>query len=140
VTWNIVGPAGPRAPELLTGSVSFVDALDTEGYVGLGGVPAVQLAPADAGSVMAVGGTISGFRANARSFPAGTVTVTLMRSAAIDGTYESTGITCALTDAAAGCSDTAHTAALAPGDVLVLQILNPTGSYVRNVRWTARYQ
>jgi hypothetical protein len=69
------------------------------------------------------------------------VIVSVLRSATgVDGTYTPTGVTCELTSATPSCSDTAHTVAFAAGDALAVQIVNPTGSFIRNVRWTARYQ
>ena len=86
VSWAIVGPVGPKAPELLAGSVAFVDGLDTDGFIGLGGLPAVQ-PPPPCGLQLAVGATLSGFRANARGFATGTVTVNVLRSTTgVDGT------------------------------------------------------
>ena len=141
VSWAIVGPVGPKAPELLAGSVAFVDALDTDGFIGLGGLPAVQPAAADAGSELAVGAVLSGFRANARGFATGTVTVNVLRSTTgVDGTYTPTGITCGLTSAPDLLPDTAHSAAFAAGDYLAVEIVNPTGTFLRNVRWTASYR
>jgi hypothetical protein len=89
---------------------------------------------------MAAGGTLSRFQAASRGVT-GPVTVTVLRSTTgIDGPYDPTTITCELTAAASSCSDLAHSVVFAAGDALAVRIQNATGTYIRNVRWTARYQ
>jgi hypothetical protein len=111
--------------------VTFVDPLDTSGFIGMGGEANLVLSAGDAGSPIPAAGTLSGFRARLTSPAAGSVVFTLFQNGA------ATGVTCTIAAAQSTCTDGAHTVVLAAGDNVAVGITNGSG-LLRHVRWSAR--
>ena len=117
----------------MTGAVAFVDALDTTGYAGTAGSQNVFASAAEAASPVPVAGTLSNFSAHAgSSVGASGVTLTLLKNGS------ATGVTCTISSGGSSCSDGTHSVSLLATDVIAVRIDNNTGTFVRNVAWTAQ--
>jgi hypothetical protein len=117
----------------VTGAVAFVDALDTTGFAGTAGSQNVFSSASEAASPVPISGTLGNFSAHAGSSVGGTgVTLTLLKNGSV------TAITCTIASGASACSDGTHTVALTTSDVIAVRISNNTGTFVRNVAWTAQ--
>ncbi len=138
------GPAGPPGPlgppgqsgppgsaPVLTGSVAFVDPVETDGYLGVGGQSMLSADPGGAATVLPVGGTVSSFSAKADA-STNDVVFTVY-----DGSTP-TGITCTIAAGSTACAGTA-TATFAPGDAISVRVTH-TGSptvLLRHVAFSA---
>jgi hypothetical protein len=129
VTCQSTGGGG--GPSVLAGVVTFVDPLDTAGFIGMGGEANLTLAPGDAGSPVPTAGTLSLFRARLASAAAGNVVFTLFVNGA------ATAVTCTVGAGQTTCADGADTVALAAGDTIAVGVTNGSG-LLRHVRWSAR--
>jgi Collagen triple helix repeat (20 copies) len=137
------GPAGPQGPagpagtgiNVLNGGASFVDALDTDGFVGLGQFPYVRTTEAVAAAKLAAGGTLSNFTASLGSSTgaAGPVVFTVFKN----GT--ATAVTCSIPAPGSSCSDSSDTITFAAGDTFAVEIKNQTGVFLVDADWTAGY-
>jgi hypothetical protein len=123
------GPAG--GPTVVSGLVTFVDAADTSGFIGLGGEASLAPSAARAASEIPAAGTLAGFRAHLTAPAAGSVVFVLY----VNGLP--TTVTCTVSSGASVCADATHTAALAAGDVIAVGLTNSSG-LLRHVRWSAR--
>jgi hypothetical protein len=80
-----------------------------------------------------ISANLSGFRAHAGSAVGGSgVTLTVMKN----GT--ATAIACTIASGASSCTDSADSVAFTTSDVLAVRIQNGTGTFVRQVAWTAQ--
>jgi hypothetical protein len=129
VACQAVGAAAGGSP--IGGVVTFVDPLDTAGFIGMGGEANLTLSSADAGSPIPAAGTLSGFRARLTAAPAGPVVFTLFVNDA------ATSVTCTIAAPDTTCTDGAHTVALAAGNTVSVGVTNGSG-LLRHVRWSAR--
>jgi hypothetical protein len=120
---------------VLAGGASFVDALDTDGFVGLGQFPYVRATEALAAVNLAAGGTLSNFTATlgSSSGATGPVVFTVFKN----GT--ATSVTCSIPVPANSCSDSSDTITFAAGDTFALEIKNQTGVFLIDADWTAGY-
>jgi hypothetical protein len=117
----------------VTGAVTFVDQSDTTGFIGTAGAQNVYPSASEAASPVPIDGPLSNFTAHAGSaVGASGVTLTLLKNGSV------TTITCTIPSGGASCSDTTHTVTLATTDVIAVRIENATGTFVRNVAWTAQ--
>jgi hypothetical protein len=134
-----VGPTGAVGPQgagvgTLVGTVDFVDAADTLGYIGPGGQMAVATTAARGDAVIPVAGTLRSLRVSATPNAAsGSLKLTVMRNDA------ATTITCTIVAPATTCADATHTQAFAVGDRITVEMTNGTANSVRFLRWTAQY-
>lgn len=118
---------------MISGVVTFVDALDTTGFTGIGGEANVTTTAAAAGSEIPSDGTIASFRGRLPAAPGGSgVVFTLFKN----GT--ATAVTCTIAAASTSCTDSTNTLAVAAGDTIAVRIANSSGTFLRHVRWTAR--
>jgi hypothetical protein len=138
-TQGVTGATGPQGPpgspgtQSLTGAVAFVDALDTTGFAGTAGSQNVFPSAAEAASPVPISATLSDFRAHAGSAVGGSgVTLTVMKN----GT--ATSITCTIPSGSSSCTDSSDTVAFTTADVIAVRIQNGTGTFVRQVAWTAQ--
>jgi hypothetical protein len=129
VTCQSAGGSG--GPSVLAGVVTFVDPLDTSGFIGMGGEANLIPAAADAGSPVPAAGTLSLFRARLTTAAAGNVVFTLFVNGA------ATAVTCTIAAAQTTCADGANTAPVAAGDTVAVGVTNGSG-LLRHVRWSAR--
>jgi hypothetical protein len=116
---------------VISGVVTFVDPLDTSGFIGMGGEANVTTSAGEAASPIPAAGTVAGFRARLSAVPAGPVVFTLYVNGA------ATGVTCTVASPATTCTDATHTAAVGVGDTVAVSITNGSG-LLRHVRWSAR--
>jgi hypothetical protein len=127
---GIPGPAGNQS---VTGAVVFVDALDTTGFAGTAGSQNVFTTAGAAASPVPIAGTLGHFSVHVGSSIAGSgVTLTVLKNGA------ATSITCTVASGGSACSDAPHTVALTTSDTIAVKIDNGTGTFVRNVAWTAQ--
>ena len=139
------GPTGPVGPQgvpgtpasgsaVLFGGTGFVDALDSDGFVGLGDAPYVRATAAAGGSTLAIGGTLSNFTAalGSRS-TTGTVVFNVFKNGTL------TSVTCSMLATSSTCSDSVHTLTFAIGDTIAVEIKNSAGGTIVNAGWTAGY-
>lgn len=132
------GPAGATGPQgppgaggsTISGSVTFVDPLDTTGFSGLGNQQNTATTVGDAASVLASGGTIRGLRGHL-TLGVGAVTLTLMLNGA------ATSLTCTFSGPATTCSDTTDSVPVSAGDVIAVRIANGSSNAIRHLSWTA---
>jgi hypothetical protein len=88
---------------------------------------------AEAASPVPISATLSSFRAHAGSAVSGSgVTLTVMKN----GT--ATAITCTIASGAASCTDSSDSVAFTTSDVIAVRIQNGSGTFVRQVAWTAQ--
>jgi hypothetical protein len=126
------GATGPAGDQSVTGAVAFVDALDTTGYAGTAGSQNVFATADEAASPVSIDGTLSHFRAHVGSaVGGGGVTLTLLKN----GT--ATALTCAIPSGNSSCSFTAPVP-VTTSDVIAVLIANATGTFLRQVAWTAQ--
>lgn len=124
------GPIGPQGPDglpgpgQLFGTADFVDALDTVGYVGLGGDPTVELDETAAASVLTVAGTVRDFVFVHDG--GASVTYTVVHN----GT--ATTIECTTTSSCTG----AGPLVVAAGDTISVAVVHG-GTSLEDVRWSA---
>ena len=133
------GPSGepkgatgpPGGASIVTGVVTFVDSLDTSGFIGLDG--AANLAPTGGRRLVrrVAAGTLSEFHGRLTSPAADTVVFTLYVNGA------ATGVTCSIAGGSSACTDSANTAALAAGDTVAVGITKAVGTLYRHVSWSA---
>jgi hypothetical protein len=122
-----VGPTGPVGPRVLVASVAFVDAADTDGFIGLGGSQNVFPTAAQGAAVLPVGGTLDSFTGYGFG-PAAPVTLTVFRN----GT--ATAVTCALAaNASTSTCTSPGSVAFTAGDTIAVRVQNGSGAAVRNV-------
>jgi hypothetical protein len=113
--------------------VAFVDALDTTGFAGTAGSQNVYATAGEAASPVPIAGTLSNFSVHAGSgIAASGVTLTLLKNGS------ATSVTCTISSGGSACSDSSHTVSLTTSDVIAVKIQNGTGTFVRNVAWTAQ--
>jgi len=113
------------------GSVTFVDTADANGFIAASGSQNVYPTAGQAASPIPISGTLSGFTVDTGTATAGSVTLTLFD----DGS--ATAITCTITTGQSTCSS-GVTVALTTSDTISVKIQNASGSFVRNVVWTAQ--
>jgi hypothetical protein len=117
----------------VTGAVTFVDQFDTTGFIGTAGSQNVYVSASEAASPVPIDGPLSNFTAHAGSaVSASGVTLTFVKNG------NPTTITCTIPAGGSSCSDSTHTVTLATTDVIAVRIQNSTGTFVRNVAWTAQ--
>jgi hypothetical protein len=127
------GATGAAGNQSVTGAVTFVDALDTTGFAGTAGSQNVFTTAGEAASPVPIDGTLSHFSAHAGSAVGGSgVTLTLLKNGS------ATTITCTIASGGSACSDSTHSVTLTTSDVIAVRIANGTGTFVRNVAWTAQ--
>jgi hypothetical protein len=127
------GPTGAAGAQSVSGDVVFVDALDTTGYAGTAGSQNVYVSAGEAASPVPIAGTLRNFSAHAGSSVASAgVTLTVMKNGS------ATSVTCTIPNAGSSCTDTSDTVALATSDVIAVKIQNGSGTFVRDVSWTAQ--
>ena len=132
---NQIAPHSPSAAFVpgVNGTVSFVDALDTTGFAGTAGSQNVFPSAAEAASPVPIDGTLSKFQAHVGSAVGGSgVTLTVLKNGS------ATTITCAIAIGNSSCTDSTHTVSLTTTDVIAVRIQNATGTFVRQVAWTAQ--
>jgi len=112
-----------------------VDALDTDGFVGLGISPNVAASADAGGTQLGVGGNLSHFTVNIGSVSGatGAVTVTVFKNGV------ATAATCSIAAGSTSCADTTDTVAFAATDKIAVEIQNASGVFLVNVAWTAGY-
>jgi hypothetical protein len=113
------------------GVVTFVDSLDTTGFIGTGGEANLTASAGEADSPIPATGTLAGFRARLSAAAAGNVVFMLYLNDA------PTSVTCTVASAQTTCVDNAHTVAVSIGDTIAVGVTNSSG-LLRHVRWTAR--
>jgi hypothetical protein len=114
--------------------VAFVDALDTTGYVGLGGSQNLYTSAAQGAGVMPVAGTLDNLTGYAFA-PLGEVTLTLYQN------ENPTSLSCTLTaNVATSTCSASGSVTFAAGDRLTLKVANASNALVRNLGFTATYQ
>jgi hypothetical protein len=117
----------------VAGAVTFVDKLDTTGFIGTAGSQNVFATASEAASPVANAGSFTGFSASAGSAVGGSgVTLTVLKNGS------ATSVTCTIASGASSCTDSTHTASFAVTDTIAVEIQNATGTFVRNVAWTGQ--
>jgi hypothetical protein len=119
---------------VLAGSVDFIDAADTTGFIGLGGGAGLAPDASSGDAILPRAGTLS--RLGVHAIPnasSGNLILTVEINDA------GTPVTCTIVAPATSCSDSVHTAAANAGDRITVLVNNGTGGFVRFVRWTASY-
>ncbi len=137
------GPAGAAGPQgvpgnginALAGGASFVDALDTDGFVGLGVVDNVGASAGAAGTELGVGGNLSHLAVSIGSVSGatGAVTVTVFKNGV------ATTATCSIAAGSTSCVDSTDTVAFVATDKIAVEIQNASGVFLVNISWTAGY-
>ncbi|MDX6476070.1 MAG: hypothetical protein QOH95_1581 [Gaiellaceae bacterium] len=118
--------------QLIDGGVQFVDATETTSFTGIGGSGHTTPGITNSTWTMPIGGTFASFTGQVGLMSPGTFTFTLFVNGA------ASGVTCTITAPSRICTS-AGTAGIPPGALLAIQLQNPTGGYVNNVRWTALF-
>jgi hypothetical protein len=116
--------------------VSFLDALDTDGFVGLGLFPYVRTSASVAGVKLAAGGTLSNFTATLGGPPASAVGPVVFT---VFDNESATSVTCSVAAGSSTCTDSSDSIAFAAGDYFALEIKNQSGGYVTDAAWTAGF-
>lgn len=129
VTCQSVASGG--GPTVLSGVATFVDPLDTSGFIGMDGEANLSPSAAAAGSPVPAAGPLAGFRARLPAAAIGDVVFTLYVNEV------ATAVTCTIAATQTACADGAHTAALSAGDSIAVGVTNGSG-LLRHVRWSAR--
>jgi hypothetical protein len=126
---------------MLFGSNDFIDATQTNSFIGLGG--SANPAPTAAGggdAVMPYAGTLSHFNVSAvPNATSGNLQMTIEKNDAgtvVTCTFSAT----APSGSAQTCADGTDSVSFAAGDKITVLVNNGTGSFVKYVRWTAQYQ
>ena len=126
-------PRGPAGAVSVTGAVTFVDRLDTTGFIGTTGSQNVFATAREAASPVAIAGSFTGFSATAGSaVGGGGVTLTLLKNGI------ATSVACTIASGASSCTDSIDTASFAATNTIAVEIQNGTGTFVRNVSWTGQ--
>jgi hypothetical protein len=89
---------------------------------------------ANAAGTLPMSGTLSVLDATVDNFASGTVVVTVVRNGV------ATSVTCTLTGGGSGnetCTVPNSSLAISPGDTLSLQVANNSGTFLRDIRWSA---
>jgi hypothetical protein len=112
-----------------------VDALDTDGFVGLGVSPNVADSAAGGASELGVGGNLSHFTVDIGSVSGatGAVTVTVLKNGV------ATAATCSIAAGSTSCADTTDTVTFVATDTIAVEIQNASGVFLVNVTWTAGF-
>ena len=131
------GPAGPagNGVNLLSGGVPFVDALDTDGFVGIGEFPYVRPTSALAATKVAAGGRVSNFTASLGSSAGATGPVVFI----VFKNGTATSVTCSIPAGSSSCIDMTDSVLFAAGDTFSLEIQNQSNVFLLNAGWTAGY-
>ncbi|MGW2554072.1 hypothetical protein [Streptomyces sp. NPDC001635] len=123
------GPQGPGGPGVLAGVVRFVDASETDGFVGAAGQANLEPTADAAGTPLPDDHHVGRLRVRVGE-RAPNVTVTIVRN----GT--ATALSCT-TDATGTCAAPAGSPiAFAAGDTIAAEVQHPAGTPLRDVRWT----
>jgi hypothetical protein len=144
------GPPGPPGPAGVTtiigGGMGTGGALSTttSTYLGLFVASAYFTgSPVEAAQVLPVGGTLSAFHVRLRSEASaglGTYTFTLLRDATGTGdSFSPTSLSCTVSGAALGCSDTGHSETFKAGDLVVVRATPAGPVFSVQMQWTARF-
>lgn len=108
--------------------VTFVDATQTDGFVGPSSEPDLAATSAEVSSPLPIAGPVSKLQVRVAVNGAG-VTVTVVRNDV------PTTLTCT-TDATGSCSTTGIPVAFAAGDTISAEVQHSSGTFLRGVRWS----
>jgi hypothetical protein len=113
--------------------LTFVDALDTTGFVGTVGSQNVFPSASEAASPVPITGTLSNFSVHTgTNVSGGPLVLTVFKNGV------ATSMACTIASGGSSCSDSSTTITVTTANTIAVRIENNSGNFVRNVAWTAQ--